>query len=195
MMAMTAIRLRWFRLSGGAAFVLAVAAVGWFAIPYPTDHVHPSYGVSLETPAEAAGWADDVFVGRVEQQLGVERANDLPVTTYRITVHSTLKGQVQGSVKVAQEGGDDPVRRQRVVVGEAPPLQVGATYVLATRVHPNGWHNEPSNFTPIQVGGPDDARLEAWRQGVQSPATQQTVPRSSAQTVQDPGALYAKARA
>jgi len=193
--------------TGTIALVTALAAVGasalaWFEVPYRSTRLHPTYAVRLDTPGLAAGWADDVFVGKVTAREGVRRTDGerLLWTTYRVEVQSTLKGEVSGDVRVAQEGGDDPLRRRRVVVGEAPALLTGRTYLLATRVAPDGWHTAPSNFVPLDLA-PDkagsDSRTDpsaAWREGVGHPVSQRDAHPSAVSRAADPAALYARAR-
>lgn len=193
--------------TGTIALVTALAAVGasalaWFEVPYRSTRLHPTYAVRLDTPGLAAGWADDVFVGKVTAREGVRRTDGerLLWTTYRVEVQSTLKGEVSGDVRVAQEGGDDPLRRRRVVVGEAPALLTGRTYLLATRVAPDGWHTAPSNFVPLDLA-PDKAGSDsgtdpsaAWREGVGHPVSQRDAHPSAVSRAADPAALYARAR-
>ncbi|WP_234357184.1 hypothetical protein [Streptomyces sp. NBRC 110028] len=193
--------------TGTIALATALAAVGggalaWFEVPYGSTHYHPTYAVRLDTPGLAAGWADDVFVGKVTAREGVRHTDGdrLLWTTYRVEVRSTLKGKVSGNVRVAQEGGDDPLRRQRVVVGDAPALLPGRTYLLATRVAPDGWHTAPSNFLPLDLA-PDKAGSDsgtdpsaAWREGVRHPASQRDLHPSAVSRAANPAALYERAQ-
>lgn len=197
------------RATGRRAALLVVAALlagsaGATArrtVPWRATHYHPTYAVQLDTPELAAGWADDVFIAEVTEREGVRRTNGdrLLWTTYRVEVRETLKGQATGSVRVAQEGGDDPLRRRRVVVGDAPALQPGMTYVLATRLASDGWHTAPSNFTPVQVAGGEQSQAgtdpaTAWQQGAAHPQSQRDAFPSAVSRSRDPAALYDKAR-
>ncbi|ADI09205.1 hypothetical protein SBI_06085 [Streptomyces bingchenggensis BCW-1] len=186
---------------GSAVLALGGGAAAWFTVPYGTTHYHPTYAVRLDTPEFASGWADDVFIGKVTAREGLRRTNGdrLLWTTYRVEVRNTLKGEVSGSVRVAQEGGDDPLRRQRIVVGEAPALEVGRTYVLATRLAPDGWHTAPSNFHPVDLspaeGGSDSGTdmSTVWEKGVAHPTAQRHTHPSAVSRAKDPSALYARA--
>ncbi|MFI0735758.1 hypothetical protein ACH4S9_43255 [Streptomyces sp. NPDC021225] len=186
---------------GTALVAIGGSAAAWFTVPYGTTRYHPTYAVRLDTPELAAGWADDVFIGEVTAREGPRRTDGdrLLWTTYVVEVRKTLKGEVSGSVRVAQEGGDDPLRRQRIVVGDAPALQPGRTYVLATRLAPDGWHTAPSNFTPVDLspaegGSGSGADVSAvWQEGAAHPATQRYAHPSGVSRAKDPKALYAKA--
>jgi hypothetical protein len=175
----------------------AVAAGAWFTIPYESNVVHATYAVDLGTPALAAGWADDVFVASVDTQESAERDSDgLLYTPFKVTVKSTLQGKVSGDVRIVQEGGDDPVSRERVVFDGAIPLKPGRTYLLATRLSSqDGWHVVPSNFTPVEVrsDAAATALLAQWKSAVVSPQSQETVFASDVDKAANPASLYKQA--
>lgn len=182
--------------------VIAVAAVGvavgaWFTIPYETSVVHATYAVDLGTPELAAGWADDIFVATVESQESAERdAYNLLYTPFEVTVTSTLQGKVSGDIRVVQEGGNDPVKRERVVFDGATALKPGKTYLLATRLSgQDGWHVVPSNFTPVEVpaGAAATSVLATWKSAVAAPEKQETVYPSDIDKAADKASLYRKA--
>ncbi|TVL93550.1 hypothetical protein [Streptomyces sp. SAJ15] len=164
------------------------------------DPPHHTYAVRLDTPARACGWADDVFVGTVVAKEGTRRTNGgrLLWTTYQVEVVSTLKGKVSGSVRVAQEGGRDPLHPQQTTAGQAPELEVGRTYVLATRIAPDGWHTAPSNFTPVPVQADEGSSATdapaAWADAVRHPEHQNGAYPSDLSRAPDPQAWYTKAR-
>ncbi|MDK1475315.1 hypothetical protein QNO07_18140 [Streptomyces sp. 549] len=182
-------------IAAAGTVIAAAVAVAWFTVPYGTTHVSSSYAVSLGTAGQAAGWADDVFVGTVKERASVDRSEDgLLWTTFEVDVTDTLQGEVGGTVRVAQEGGDDPVRRERSTVGDVPPLQPGTTYVLATRVASDGWHLVPANLTPVEVPGGDSATVSEWRAAVLHPERQEHLHPSEAAEAADPSALYREAQ-
>jgi hypothetical protein len=174
----------------------AVAAGAWFTVPYETSVVHATYAIDLNTPELAAGWADDVFIASVESQESAERDTDgLLYTPFQVTVKSTLQGKVDGGVRVVQEGGDDPISRQRVVFDGAVALKPGKTYVFATRLSvQDGWHVLPSNYTPVEVpAAATDTVLARWRSAVAAPRSQQRVYPSDVDKAANPAPFYRKA--
>jgi len=182
-----------------AAVVVAAAAGAWFTVPYEANVVHAAYAVDLSTPELAAGWADDVFVASVESQESAERdADGLLYTPFTVSVQSTLQGSVSGDIRVVQEGGDDPVSREKVVFDGATPLQPGKTYVLATRLSSqDGWHVAPSNFTPVEVTSSIAANdvLAKWKTAVAAPQSQARLHPSDVDTAANPAPLYKRAEA
>ena len=185
-------------LSSGIALAVAAVATGaWFTVPYDTNVIHATYAVDLGTPELAAGWADDIFVASVGSKESAQRDGDnMLYTPYKVTVKSTLKGKVAGDVVVVQEGGDDPVTRERIVFDGATPLKPGKTYILATRLSgQDGWHVAPSNFVPVELpaGAAANALLAKWKNAVDSPKSQSRVFPSDVETAANPAALYRQA--
>ena len=92
-------------------------------------HVIPSsYIFDVSDPRLVAGYADNVFVGRVERRVDVE--SDAQRTLYAVKVLERLKGTVSGEVTVSQLGyvdGEDVY-----VLEDQPLLVVGRTYLVAT---------------------------------------------------------------
>ncbi|GIF09936.1 hypothetical protein [Actinoplanes siamensis] len=189
------------RIIASSGLALAVAGIGagvWFNLPYRTTTVDHDYVVELNTPALAAGWADDVFVASVTERDPSERdPHDLLWTPYDVTVKSTLQGEVNGDVRVVQEGGEDPLTRERVVVQGVADLEPGKTYILATRLNGrDGWHVIPANFKAIEV--PEDgadALLASWKDGVAHPRSQEELIPSDVEKAADPEQLYEEAEA
>ena len=183
--------------SGIALAVAAVAAGAWFAVPYDTTVVHATYAVDLGTPELAAGWADDVFVASVNSQESAERdVEDLLYTPFKVTVKSTLQGKAAGDIVVVQEGGNDPLTRERTVFDGAVAMKPGKTYLIVTRLSgQDGWHVAPSNFVPVEVpaGVAADALLAKWQSAVASPKTQADVFPSDVDAAANPAALYQRA--
>ncbi len=175
----------------------AVAAGAWFTVPYEGNVVHATYAVRLDTPELAAGWADDVFIAAVTSQESAERdSDDLLYTPFRVTVRSTLQGKVSGDIRVVQEGGDDPISRERVVFDGATALKPGKTYLLATRLSSqDGWHVAPSNFTPVEIpsGVAATTVLAQWTSAVTSPKSQDSVFPSDVDKAANPASLYKRA--
>lgn len=168
--------------------------------PVATSFVHPDYAVSMDSPRKATGWADDVFVGKVVGMGSNAQTSDgAPMTVYTVEVVRSLKGRSTGMVKVAQEGGYDPVAKEHVVVGDAPALATSGIYVLATRVSPDGWNTAPSNFTPVLLPAKraEASLLATWEKAVASPERQKDLFPSliASVTERQRAALYAKAKA
>ncbi|MFI7081267.1 hypothetical protein ACIBO1_28590 [Micromonospora sp. NPDC049903] len=186
------------KYSAVALAVAAVAAGAWFTVPYETTAIHATYAVSLDTPRLAAGWADDIFVASIDSQDSAERdSDDFLCTPFEVTVKATLQGSVSGHVRVVQEGGDDPISRERVVFDGATPLEPGKTYILASRLSgKDGWHVVPSNFTPVEVpsGAAAEAVVAEWKRAVAAPESQDSVFPSDVDRAANPVSLYQSAQ-
>lgn len=155
----------------GTASVLATGLLPHTRHPR-TVEVATSEAIDLSTPVTAASWADDVFVGRVEDvgkstvPKGANPRLELPMTVYRVRVLRSLKGRAHGQVHVAIPGGLTPDRSERVVVPGVQPLTKAGVYVLATRVTGHGWHTSPSADTAVPLASEQDVVLQTWEKAV-----------------------------
>ncbi len=86
-----------------------------------------------------AGFAENVFVGRVTGDGKTTDKDPLPETDFPVQVVDTLKGSAASSVIVVQQGGQLPGRDDEQVLLEGDQrLQRGQTYLFATRSDPQG---------------------------------------------------------
>jgi hypothetical protein len=99
-----------------------------------------------------AGFARDVFFGRVTGDGRTLDKQPLPETDFPVQVLGTLKGSAAGSATVVQQGGELPGRDDELVVMEGDqPLQPGETYLFATRSDPQGRRFLVAKYGDIRV--------------------------------------------
>lgn len=118
--------------------------------------LHAGYAFDVTNERYVAGYADNVFVGRVEAVAAADR--DGTRTLYDVTVLDALKGSLGVRVQVSQLGylDEDGVPH---VIEDQPLLEPGSTYVLAPSDEPDG--------EQTLIGGPvasvevDDPRARA----------------------------------
>ncbi len=84
-----------------------------------------------------AGAYDAVFVGEVTEQTGTKSLNSTPETQFRVTVVEPLKGQLDSTVTVNQQGGVSTTSDDLVLLGGDELLTVGDHYLFATRYLPS----------------------------------------------------------
>jgi hypothetical protein len=98
-------------------------------------------GMALEYVADFSndrvlmGASHDVFVGKILKQIGSKEQGIGPETQFQVQVILDIKGGLQGTVTVDQEGGYENGTLY-YVQGGVPLLKPGATYLLATRYSP-----------------------------------------------------------
>jgi hypothetical protein len=103
--------------------------------------IDAQYAADFSNDKVLVGASHDIFVGKVVQELGSKDLGDGPETQFSVAVIDNLKGNLQGTVTVDQQGGykngvlyvvgDDHVARGNE--GTSYLLQPGSTYLFATR--------------------------------------------------------------
>ncbi|HWM91945.1 MAG TPA: hypothetical protein VN493_14360 [Thermoanaerobaculia bacterium] len=95
-----------------------------------------SYAADVENPRVLAGFADNIFLGKVMvKQNTVYRKGhrDMPWTPYEVRVTKNIKGELGGAVSVLQEGGYSPEDGRTYLVNRDQLLKPGAEYLFVTR--------------------------------------------------------------
>lgn len=138
----------------GVALTGAVAvASGRTTRPAPrVTLIHQDFPANFNDVRYLAGAVQNVFVGRVVGHVSDVRLGRTPETQFRVVVEETLKGSVPATVTVNQEGGVDPSTGGLVLVQGDSLLVPGATYLFATRTHPNGsWQTLVNGFGDVPL--------------------------------------------
>lgn len=81
------------------------------------------------------GFADNVFVGRVAERAGSEGStgSGIPYTLFSVEVLQNVKGNLDGMVTVAQEGGYAPAAGCVMLMEDDPLLKPGQEVLFVTR--------------------------------------------------------------
>ena len=149
--------------------------------PVPASVEGLDFGFEVRDERQLVGDADNVFVGRVLEQVGSEEpvyeaagdpsvAPDTPETRFSVEVEENIKGKLDGAVEVNQNGGyaafvaaEGPEKGKRVrsiVLFEGDPLlETGRRYMLVTNFDPEGGHHQITTpgYGNVPVGaGPDE---------------------------------------
>ncbi len=112
------------------------------------------------------GASHNVFVGKVIRQTGEKERGIGPETQYQVVVIENIKGNLEGTVTVDQEGGyrDNILYVMDGDIGttgkdaNAYLLQPGSTYLLATRYNPEeDWHTLNSYPTAKELISSDSS--------------------------------------
>ena len=145
-----------------AAGLVAVLLTGfgswkaWCAVA-PTNYAVPGYVTDFRDDRKLAGFADDIFFGRVERKTG-QTNDDFPSTQFQVLVLDTLKGDTSGSIIVSQEGGTGRFCFKFRLADDPHLMEPGKEYLLFTkRVWDfSNWHYVLSGFGKYEVTGPED---------------------------------------
>ena len=108
--------------------------------------------------SDLVGFADNVFVGRVEEKVGTtqEKPGGMTAgsTRFSVEVVQNVKGRLGGVVTVSQEGSYDPGRGCAILMEDDPLLEPGQEIMFFTRrAEGRGWHQ-------IVSAGYGDVRIE-----------------------------------
>ena len=140
-----------------AASVIAFAAWKLWCAVAPTNYAYVQYITDFSDDRKLAGFADDVFFGRVERRSG-QVAGPIPRTQFQVTVLETVKGSLSGSVVVSQEGGTGPFCIKSRMADDPHLMEPGKSYLLFTRVWVSrGWHSVASGYGKYELAAPEDA--------------------------------------
>lgn len=111
----------------------------WYYVPlFPGEARDVSigraeYAIDPGNDRESAGFASDIFFGRVMKKSGQTMENGFPETHYQVEVLEVLKGSVSGTVKVSQEAGVVENGAMFFMEGDTKLLETGKTYLLVTK--------------------------------------------------------------
>jgi len=132
--------------------------------------ISASYAFDVSDPEQLAGYANDIFIGRVVGPgKSVELGGEV-YTDYRVVVQERLKGRVVDTVTVRQTGGT--AEGDTWVLEDQPLLRPGGEYLLVVT-------REPDRPQLTLVAGPESARAvrdsadrtetrEAWKRAIQN---------------------------
>lgn len=98
--------------------------------------IHPSYPADFSDNSILTGAAHNVFVGKVTMQTGTIDFIGHPATQFEVQIINNIKGNLEGSITVNQEGG---IKNDILyLMDNSPLLQPGSTYLLSARYDPEG---------------------------------------------------------
>ncbi|GGL06866.1 hypothetical protein Sme01_67260 [Sphaerisporangium melleum] len=122
-------------LVGGVA---GGAATGWFrnAPEFSVQRVHASHAFDVGNDQVLAGWADNVFVAKVSAKQGQEKmstTSKMPVTLWSAEIAENYKGDLSGTVTLAQQGGYVQETNSLLLMDDDALLEPGREYLFVSR--------------------------------------------------------------
>jgi hypothetical protein len=121
------------------------------------DEAIVEHAFSSSDDSDLVGFADNVFVGRVEKRVGDKPlesrvvpdpddpegpAPSTPQTQFSVEVLENVKGKLGGAVTVSQQGSYDPERGCVTLMEDDPLLEPGQEIMFFTRRDEGrGWHH------------------------------------------------------
>ncbi|MFJ5718299.1 hypothetical protein [Neobacillus sp. NPDC093127] len=144
---------KWSFIIGPA--IAALLALGFFVPKFITNTppenpiistIETSSVIDIGNPREVVGFSDNVFFGKVIKQVGTKSLGGPPETQFEIEVLDNIKGELNGRIKVNQQGGFEG--KYLFLIDDDKLLLEDQTYLFATKYESNeNWH------TLVPVGG------------------------------------------
>jgi hypothetical protein len=106
------------------------------------SYIEVEYEEWVLSTEEIVKHVDDVYVGTVLSagETFSRNGSSIAWTPFTVEVEQRLLGSVEGTITVVQMGGCNPDRNVLYIVGSDPLLEVGETYMFASRT---GRNNRP----------------------------------------------------
>lgn len=149
-------------VAASAAAAIVLAAGGWYAYQEIQPVGQESlYSIDVTDPREVARESQNIFLGEVVKDTGVQTISDVDSHTYRVKVKEILRGSLHGEVTVTEA----------IDLSDNRTYGVGQTYVFAT----NAWTKPEDGHAQLYLGPvvPADATAAAqWKQAAALPRSQ-----------------------
>jgi hypothetical protein len=139
-------KFRWSFIIGPA--IAASLALGIFVPNYFTNNpperliiktIENSSAFDLSDTRQLVGWADNVFIGKVLVQDGNKSLDGIPETQFKVEVTDNIKGELDGTVIVNQQGGYKG--KELILVDDDQLLKEGQSYLFVTKyLKEENWH-------------------------------------------------------
>lgn len=103
---------------------------------------HTTSAVDLSDRKKLVGWADNVFVGKIQSKIGTKKIlENLPETQFSVDVIKNIKGNLDEEVVVNQQGGYDKETNKTYTLHNDKFLQEGKVYLFVTKYNKEyGFH-------------------------------------------------------
>lgn len=126
----------------------------YFMLNQPTEteikNMEVGYAVDVSDPRKLVGFADNVFIGRVIEQVSTKKISGYPETQFEVKVLKKIKGDLDGTIIVNQNGGYEG--NQLTVVNGDSLIKPGKTYLFATKyLESEDWHTLVPNYGDVLI--------------------------------------------
>lgn len=165
-----------------SSIVLVLVGLGIYTsvIKFPiTSEMHASWAFDISNVGLLVKNSDNVFIGRVVEQVGNEPRRRSPFTQFSVEVLANIKGDLKGKIVVDQEGGykygvlhvlrDDAIVPEDMAKSGEYLLLPGHVYVFATLQNKEKTRHTvsaPTRYTRISTDATlsNDVALDsAWK--------------------------------
>lgn len=104
----------------------------------------------ISNPNKLVGWSDSVFIGKVVEQTGTKSLDGFPETQFNVEVIESIKGNLNGTVTVNQQGGY--AGNQLTLIEDDTLLKKGKSYLFVTKyLEQENWHTLVPVYGNIEI--------------------------------------------
>jgi hypothetical protein len=121
-----------------AATAVPLAVTGGDIAPVKVTQMHFLAAVDASDDRRLAGFAEDLFLGRVTAPGTSVQRDPVVETHFQVEVLESIKGSARGTVLVAQQGGYIPGANELRLMEGDQLLEAGKKYLFATRTDTDG---------------------------------------------------------
>lgn len=119
--------------------------------------IHHDNVADFNDDRQLSGAVHNIFVGKVISRVGDKKLGSVPETQFEVEVIQNIKGDLNGSIKVNQEGGY--IEKDLLLVENDNLIEEGKKYLFATRYLPNeDWHTAVSKYGKLEIKSKEDHR-------------------------------------
>lgn len=118
------------------------------------QHVFADMVTNTSDQKKLAGISHNIFVGKVIEQKGNKKLSEVPETQYTVEVINNLKGQLNGTITVNQQGGYND-KNELVLIEGDKLLEPNQTYLFSTRyLASENWHTAIPVYGKVLLDSP-----------------------------------------
>ncbi|WP_066322450.1 hypothetical protein [Bacillus sp. FJAT-29814] len=144
-----------------ALLALAIVSPNLFSNEPPENPtirtIEFSNAFDVSDARKLVGWSNNVFIGKVIDQVGNVSSGGVPETQFKVEVSENIKGNLNGTVIVNQQGGYDG--DELILVEKDQLLQKGKSFLFITRkMEEKDWHSLVPVYGDIEITNEDFKR-------------------------------------
>ncbi|WP_052342743.1 hypothetical protein [Bacillus sp. EB01] len=126
-----------------------------------------SHAFDVSDTRKLVGWADNVFIGKVIKQSGTKSIDGIPETQFKVEVSENIKGSLDETVIVNQQGGYS--EDQLILVENDQLLQEGKQYLFVTKhLKEENWNTLVPVYGDIKINTEEERvkLIEKFRKAI-----------------------------
>jgi hypothetical protein len=144
--------------------IAASLALGIFVPNYFTNNppenpvissIEYNHAFDVSDIRRLVGWSDNVFIGKVKEQVGTKSKDGIPETQFKVEVSDNIKGNFEGTVIVNQQGGYK--ENELILIEGDQLLKEGQSYLFVTKhLKEENWNTLVPVYGDIKINNEEE---------------------------------------